>query len=299
MATSVTALAVVEALQYSFTEQVYVGYLPNIASQFRTGLKLGDTAKVPLIKAGSPTDFNASTNNYAGSGSVGSATGIDIVLNKQKLVTFEIPANLRERVQMQRVVDSSVRQIMSTISGDIFGLAIAATYTNTAIVTGLASAFGMKQYNGLKDEIVAKSLNPMMTTVAMQSAYISNVESETSVLQDAAYRAAITGNNQTSALISRLGGMATVRTSQIPVGTNVVGAIFDDTSMGIAFGNNAPSANDPNIAFYQEVVDPSTGFTLAVSETYDVATRKMVIGVEAVYGVKAADITKLTLLKSA
>lgn len=298
MATTSSGLAVTEALQKSLVEKKYVGHMPKIVSQYSTGLKLGDTAIVPLVKAGAAADFHATNNNYVGSGASGSITGVNVLLNKQKFVALKIPAYIKDRVQVQSAVDSAVRQLALAIAGDIFGGMVAATYTNTAKVIG-DSSLTYAEFVALKDEIVAQSMNPTATTAALLSAYISSVEADPAVYNDMAYRAAVAGGNQTSALISRIAGIGTVRTAQIPAGTKVVGALFDDTAVAIAMGNNAPFASDTNVAYYSEVADPDTGFNLAVSEVYDPATRAMVLGVEAVYGVKEGDVSKLTLLTSA
>lgn len=293
MATTITNLGIVEAAQKALLDRKYIGYVPNVSTQWATGKRKGDTTKVQLITAASAADFNAATQNYTTPG--GSIVNKDVTLDKHKVVTLELPQVISDRAQVQRVVDAAIRNIAIAAAADVFGLYVAATYTNTAQVIGTSANFTHKKFVALKDNIVTYSLDPENTTVAIGTAYATAVEGDSNVANALAISGRLIGG---SAFYPKVSGLQIVRTAAVPTGTNVVGVQFDAASSALAFGTCAPWADDNTVA-YQEVVDPETGFTIGIREVHNVATGSKFITAEACYGVAAGNITKAVLLTSA
>lgn len=293
MATTISNLGLVEATQIALTDMSVVNYMPNVVTQFGTGRRKGDTATVQLITAAAAADYNASSQNYLTSG--GTIAGVKVLMDKHKVVTLEIDTPSADRVAVQNVVNAAVRNIFKAMAADVFGLYIAATYTNTASVVGASSAFTFAKYQALSDIIFSSGLDVANTTVAIQSAYASKLMADSSVATALAFQNQLIGGN---VIYPTIAGMRLQRTADIPTGTNVVGAILDNTSACLAMGTAAPFADDNTVA-YQEVVDPATGFSVGIREVINVATGSKFVTIEAVYGVKAAATTKATLLTSA
>lgn len=293
MATTVTNMDIVEIAQEIANSETYAGYLPNALIQIDSGAAEGDTVTVPLVTAAAAADFNAATNNYLTES--GSIAGIKVVLNKRKLSPLGIAQSLNGKVGAQNAIRGGIYNIAKAMAADLFGVFTAASFTTTPVVVGVAANFDYIDWVALKDNIDSLGLDPMNIGVALPGAYIKGVESHEAVWNA---KGADLLSQTNSAFKSRIDGMWAIRTTAVPAGTNIVGAMFDNTAAAIAMGSTAPFAENTT-TFYQEIVSEKTGFRFGIREVVNVATGSKVVSIESVYGVKAANTAKGVLLASA
>ena len=285
MATSTSNIGLIESVQEALINRNVRDYFPEVTTNYFTGLKKGDTAKVTLI-AGSAGQYHKTNNNYfTGSGSV---TGVDIVLNRHALQSFSIDQELRDKVAYDATVKAAVDAVMKEITKDIWEAFNATNFTNTASTVGLLSSCG---YDKITDVFAIADLAEMETSsVAIKSSYLKKLYDDSNVASAFAFEGKMLAGMSRPTLL----GHELVKTERIPAAGNVVGAVFAPESLVIAFGS--PTADTGIIT---EVADDVTGFRLYVREVRNEATGETVIAVEAVYGIAVGIGSKCTLLKSA
>ncbi len=231
----------------------------------------GTTVKVPIAKAGTVQDFNASTNDFENTD--GSVTYAPVVLNKSPKSTFEFAAfdkleapNAPYWTKVREAAANGVKASISTVLGGLF---TAAACTGGKAVLASVTKAGVA---GLRSQCLGRTAD---TVLALEPGYYNTLLS----LLDANILG--TGEAIKTGYIGGLYGFkAVVQMLDLPEG--VKGAIIPADSVAVA-SRAFPVADEGAYSEMGTVTD-EYGFTLTVLRHGSAAKGTGFINVAALWG---------------
>lgn len=236
-------------------------------------------------------------------------TAVTVTLNQQPITGFELTDYDMGRIASgvmadtkDRLIATKAYSVANYINKYCINLCVAATYTNTAVYTGAASAFDI-------DDVVDAG------EAAMQLGW--PMDGKNYMVLDTAYWAALKKDNAVQDLSAsgitvvqdgKLSKLDVFNILPVPVIRNC-STFYDATAYGRGFICR-PSAmavamrqvpcQDSNVMMeVRQMVDPETGASLTMRAYYSPRYAKSFWTFEALFGASAGQVTALSLIKSA
>ena len=258
-------------------------------------VKVGNAIAVPLVAAATATTFSQtdnSNNPYEQSG--GTVSAITVTLDENHIVPVDI-TDLQALNQSPAQAEIYAAQAASALVNRVFArITSLVTSTNFgAIVTTLAAAsWTVTQIRKMKLTLDQRDAN-----ADGRSLFIP-VEIEEVLLADSAIAATYAYGNSSAiqdGRVGRLYGMNVYALNQIPLnGISLVAWAQHQDAIAVAMRMKRPQ-DTSMLSAYEELTDPSSGFSFSYRRHYNPGSGKYHINLEALFGMTAALTLNLAL----
>ena len=254
--------------------------------------QVGDAVAVPLIGACTATTFSQAADVYEQSG--GAVSAITVTLNENHIVPVDI-TDLQALNQSPAKAEVYAVQAAGALANRVFSrITSLVTSTNFgAIVTTLAAAsWGVTQVRKLKLTLDQRDAN------MDNRALFIPVEILDALLGDSAIAAAYAFGNANAiqeGKVPKLLGMDVYALNNLPLnGISLVAWAQHQDAIAVAMRLKRPQ-DTAQLAAYEELVDPETGFSFTYRRHYNPGSGKHHINLEALFGMSAAVTLNLAL----
>lgn len=254
--------------------------------------RTGDAIAVPLIGACTATTFSQASDVYEQSG--GSVTAITVTLNENHIVPVDI-TDLQALNQSPARAEVYAQQAASALFNRVFAriTSLVTSVNFGAIVTTLAAA----SWTTTTIRKMKLTLDQRDAMADERSLFIP-VEVEEGLLADSAIAATYAyGNSEAiqNGKVNRLYGMNVYALNQIPLnGISLVAWAQHRDAIAVAMRMKRPQ-DTSQLAAYEELVDPETGFSFTYRRHYNTGSGKYHINLEALFGMTQAVTLNLAL----
>lgn len=254
--------------------------------------QVGDSVAVPLIGACTATTFSQAADVYEQSG--GTVSAITVTLNENHIVPVDI-TDLQALNQSPAKAEVYAIQAAGALANRVFSrITSLVTSTNFgAIVTTLAAAsWGVTQVRKLK-----LTLDQRDAQMDNRALFIP-VEILDALLGDSAIAAAYAFGNANAiqeGKVPKLLGMDVYAVNNLPLnGISLVAWAQHQDAIAVAMRLKRPQ-DTAQLAAYEELTDPETGFSFTYRRHYNPGSGKHHINLEALFGMSAAVTLNLAL----
>lgn len=223
----------------------------------------GGTVKVPFYSAGTVKDFSQSTGYVSEAGAV---AGLDVPIDKRKYVNFDVGSKEFQDMpvlQRERMAQVSAEALATAVMVDIYGIILAAAYTNTEAI-GAAGAY---DYAGqVAIEVAADALEmPNPRSLHLPSGYIGNLEIDLKGANVVGDTAALREGS-----VGKIASFDTFKVNNIPAnGESLIGIAAEMDGLLVAMRPVVPPDIAKNTIEMEVLTDPDSEIVLVYRRWFD------------------------------
>lgn len=247
------------------------------STRFESSLQENDILKVPIYTdTSTPTDFDASTNNYE-TVATDSITFRDVTLDSHLKSTFSITDKNWQKVNIEELLRIHTKKVIKQAQAEVGALITNANF-GAAAFTGAASTFDSDDLADLWNTAETNNFGANRYAL-LTTGYWANLLKDNDLKN---YLNSNTDEVLKRATLPQVAGFNIALMKHLPAnGENLVGFITDKSAICVA---SAPIRPLDDAIMWQTVTDPVSGFTIGMRMHYSASVGAMFWTLESQFG---------------